>query len=183
MNKSAKVSIVGVLLAVLAAIFGPEWLGQHGGTGAPNAPAVPSSTPAAPAAAPIATPPSAAPAKAPAPAPAPAPKAAQKPAPKVAAPAVDTKVGFTSKSSFESHFEKHGAEFGSITAAQYLLRAQTLRDAALSKTILEAVRDDGVITRFDKDAGDFIAFHKDKTIRTFFRPNDGEAYFKRQAQR
>ena len=103
--------------------------------------------------------------------------------PATAAPISHSEIGFRSDDRLREHFEKHGAEFGSITAAQYLLRAQTLRDAALSPTILEAVRDDGVITRFDKDAGDFIAFHKDKTIRTFFRPNDGEAYFKRQAQR
>jgi pyocin large subunit-like protein len=52
-----------------------------------------------------------------------------------------------------------------------------------SERIEELVRSDDVITRFDRAAGAFIAFDPDGTIRTFFRPNDGEAYFRRQARR
>jgi pyocin large subunit-like protein len=40
-----------------------------------------------------------------------------------------------------------------------------------------------VITRFDRRGGEFLAFERDLTIRTFFRPNDGEAYFDRQLKR
>lgn len=92
-------------------------------------------------------------------------------------------VGFTSPRSLDDHFEKHGAEFGSISKAQYLALAKALRDVAPGGPVLEAVRKDGVITRFDKDSGAFIAFNPDRTIRTFFRPNDGERYFRRQAAR
>jgi hypothetical protein len=92
-------------------------------------------------------------------------------------------VGFTSSRAWQDHFDKHGAEFGTITAQEYLSRAQALRDAALSDSVVELVRSDGVITRFDKRSGDFIAFHRDRSIRTYFRPNDGESYFKRQAKR
>ena len=60
---------------------------------------------------------------------------------------------------------------------------KALRDAPLSRTVLELKRSDGVISRFDKSGGGFVAFHKDKTIRTYFRPNDGESYFRRQARR
>ena len=49
--------------------------------------------------------------------------------------------------------------------------------------ILEIERADGVISRFDRSSGSFVAFNKDLVIRTFFRPNDGEAYFRRQARR
>jgi pyocin large subunit-like protein len=49
--------------------------------------------------------------------------------------------------------------------------------------ILEIRRSDGVVTRFDRTAGAFIAFDPDGTIRTYFRPNDGERYFRRQAAR
>lgn len=125
------------------------------------------------------------------PAPAAKPPAAKPPAakpPAAKAPAAKTaptsKVGFTSRQSWLDHFEKHGAEFGKITADEYLARAQALRDAPLVPTVLEGVRSsDGVITRFDKKTGAFIAYHKDKSIRTFFRPNDGVAYFKRQLER
>ena len=40
-----------------------------------------------------------------------------------------------------------------------------------------------VITRFDKSSGAFIAFDADGTIRTFFKPNVGEEYFRRQSER
>ena len=120
------------------------------------------------------------------PPPATSPPKVSTPAPAKPAPAKPTpsKVGFTSRQSWLDHFDKHGHEFGKITADEYLTKAQALRDAALTTTILENVREsDGVITRFDKKSGGFVAFHKDKSIRTFFRPNDGEAYFKRQLQR
>ncbi|MBI5364047.1 MAG: hypothetical protein HZA53_12760 [Planctomycetes bacterium] len=81
------------------------------------------------------------------------------------------------------HFEKHGREFGAITKDEYLRRAQELRDATVGGDVREVVRDDGVASRFDKRTGAFIAFDRDLTIRTFFKPNDGVRYFERQAER
>jgi hypothetical protein len=92
-------------------------------------------------------------------------------------------VGFTSARHLDEHYEKHGAEFGRISKQEYLALAQALRDAPVGGPILEARRSDGVTTRFDRDNGAFIAFNRDRTIRTFFRPNDGERYFRRQAER
>lgn len=89
--------------------------------------------------------------------------------------------GFRSKRQFDEHFEKHGAEFGTVTQEQYLKMAQDFRDAPKSGDILEMTREDGVVTRFHRKKGWFLAFNKDRTIRTFFIPNDGERYFRRQA--
>lgn len=91
--------------------------------------------------------------------------------------------GFVSRERWLDHYEKHGAEFGSISADEYLRRAQALRDAPVGGDILEAVRADGVITRYDRKSGAFIAVNRSGTIRTFFRPNDGERYFHRQKER
>jgi pyocin large subunit-like protein len=91
--------------------------------------------------------------------------------------------GFRSRKQFEEHFAKHGSEFGNITPDQYLHLAQELRDAPAGGPILEIVKPDGVITRFDKRSGAFGAFNPDRTIRTFFKPNNGERYFHRQAER
>lgn len=91
--------------------------------------------------------------------------------------------GFRSEALLDSHFQKHGAEFGSHSAADYLRRAQALRDAELGDTIEELRRADGVITRYDRADTAFIAFDRDGTIRTFFQPADGERYFRRQAAR
>ncbi len=91
--------------------------------------------------------------------------------------------GFRSARQYDEHFVKHGQEFGKISKAQYLKYAQEFRDAPKGGDILESVRADGVVTRFHKKKGWFLAFNKDRTIRTFFIPNDGERYFHRQARR
>jgi pyocin large subunit-like protein len=91
--------------------------------------------------------------------------------------------GFRSPQQFSEHYQKHGREFGSITQAEYLRLAQELRDAPVGGPILEAIKPGGVISRFDRRKGAFGAYNRDRTIRTFFIPNDGERYFHRQASR
>jgi pyocin large subunit-like protein len=92
-------------------------------------------------------------------------------------------VGFADQHRLDEHYEKHGAEFGRITRLDYLRQAQLLRDAKAGGPILEAVRRDGVITRYDRETGAFIAVNPNGVIRTFFKPNDGERYWRRQAER
>jgi pyocin large subunit-like protein len=105
-------------------------------------------------------------------------------APRTGAPAKGAAtIGFGSTRALDEHYAKHGPEFGSITQAEYLALAQKLRDAPAGGPILEAVRDDGVISRFDKQSGAFLAFNENKTIRTFFKPNDGVRYFERQIEK
>lgn len=91
--------------------------------------------------------------------------------------------GFRTKQQFDEHYRKHGSEFGSITQGEYLRLAQELRDAPVGGPILEFVRSDGVVTRFDRRKSYFGAYNADRTIRTFFIPNDGERYFRRQARK
>ncbi|WP_421997249.1 hypothetical protein [Reyranella sp.] len=92
-------------------------------------------------------------------------------------------VGFADQRRLDEHFRKHGSEFGRITKQDYLHQAQLLRDARPGGPVLEAVRRDGVITRYDTQTGAFIAFNPNGVIRTFFKPNDGERYWRRQAAR
>lgn len=110
------------------------------------------------------------------------PPAAQA-APPAARPVGHPEIGFRDPSHLAEHFQKHGAEFGDITQAEYLRRAQALRDGPAGGQIREAARRDGVVTRFDRAGGAFLAYDSDLTIRTYFRPNDGEAYFDRQLRR
>lgn len=95
----------------------------------------------------------------------------------------DPAIGFRDARHLAEHFQKHGAEFGGISREEYLRRAQVLRDRPAGGDILESIRRDGVITRFDRNTGAFLAVDRDRIIRTFFRPNDGEAYFQRQLKR
>jgi pyocin large subunit-like protein len=90
---------------------------------------------------------------------------------------------FHSRQQLDAHFAKHGAEFGNVTQEEYLRQAQILRDAPVGGTVEEIKRPDGTVSRYDRASGAFLAFDADGTIRTFFKPNDGEAYFRRQALR
>ena len=93
------------------------------------------------------------------------------------------RIGFASRRGLESHWQKHGAEFGSPSLEAYLAMAQDLRDAALSSRVIEAPQSNGSYARFDRSSGAFLAFNRDLTIRTFFRPDDGESYFRRAVNR
>jgi pyocin large subunit-like protein len=92
-------------------------------------------------------------------------------------------VGFRSRHLLDEHFAKHGAEFGRVTEDDYLRAAQALRDAPAIGKVEELRRPDGSISKYDRATGAFIAFDSTGIIRTFFKPNDGEAYFRRQARR
>src|SRR5262245_12690034 len=94
-----------------------------------------------------------------------------------------SEIGFRNESLLEEHYEKHGREFGDVSRGEYLRIAQQLRDRPAGGDVLEIVRDDGVVSRYDRKTGTFIAFDEDGVIRTCFRPNDGERYFRRQAMR
>ncbi|MEK7249207.1 MAG: hypothetical protein AAB209_02175 [Bacteroidota bacterium] len=61
------------------------------------------------------------------------------------------------------------------------LKAQTLRNKLASRDILENVRSDGVVTRCEKSTGSFPTFNYNKTVRTYFKPNDGVTHLHRQA--
>jgi len=104
-----------------------------------------------------------------------------------AAPAAETRtrenIGFVDSRRLDEHYEKHGAEFGRITKQDYLHQAQLLRDAEVGGPVLQTVRADGVTTRYDRQTGAFVAFNRNGTIRTFFKPHDGERYYRRQAER
>jgi hypothetical protein len=102
----------------------------------------------------------------------------------VAEPApVRPDIGFRSAERLAEHYRKHGREFGGIDMEQYLRLAQELRDRPAGGMILESVRDDGVTVRYDRTSGAFIAFDRDGTIHTFFRPDRGEAYYRGQKER
>lgn len=92
-------------------------------------------------------------------------------------------VGFASAKKLSEHFQKHGKEFNARSEGDYLRSAQELRDRKLTPPLLEGIRKDKVITRFDPKSVAFLAFESNKVIRTFFRPDDGERYFWRQLKR
>jgi len=98
-----------------------------------------------------------------------------------AVPAVASGPGFRSPEHLREHYEKHGAEFGHVSAEQYLRLAQGLRDAPPGRDILISERPAG-FAKYDRNSNFFGAYDRNGTVRTFFKPNDGERYFRRQAR-
>lgn len=90
---------------------------------------------------------------------------------------VHTRIGFKTDQILTREYRKFGRAFGRITKEEYLRMAQDLRDRPLDMKILEGVRRDGVITRFDRKTKGYIAFQRNLVILTFFRPPEGEKYF------
>jgi RHS repeat-associated protein len=85
----------------------------------------------------------------------------------------------------EGHFVKHAGEWGAegITKAGYLRRAQTLLGRNAGGDILGHVRSNGDVLRYNQRTNEFAVGTADGTIRTFFRPGDGIAYWRQQVGR
>ena len=76
------------------------------------------------------------------------------------------------------HYKKHGKEMGFASAEEYLKAANDVvkNPNALHKT----EKEDGDDVYFVKETGDFVIVSTDGYIRTYFRPEDGIAYYNRQ---
>ena len=110
--------------------------------------------------------------------------AAGSPAETPAPGAFGAAVGFRSATRLEEHFRKHGREFDAPLCRRIPASGAGAAGPARGRRRCSSTyAADGVVTRFDRASGAFIAFGADGVIRTFFRPNDGERYFERQATR
>lgn len=95
-----------------------------------------------------------------------------------AASGVGIQYGFRSEKLLESHYEKHGAEFGDITREEYLLLANAL--IASPTALRKAEKEDGDTVIYEEASNQFLVLSTDGYIRSFFRPDDGLAYYERQ---
>jgi hypothetical protein len=81
--------------------------------------------------------------------------------------------------SLQDHFDRHGSDFGAKTPEEYAGLAwkflRRAREAGFSAKIDET----GVIRVFDRKTGEFGAYNRDGTTRTYFKPNSA-SYFERQ---
>lgn len=78
----------------------------------------------------------------------------------------------------QEHFEKHGAEFGYASADEYLAGANRVVASPDALHKLEA--EDGDDVYYLESGNEFVIVSTDGYIRTYFKPNDGKAYFDRQ---
>lgn len=78
----------------------------------------------------------------------------------------------------QEHFEKHGAEFGFATAEEYLAGAN--RVVASPEALHKLEGEDGDDVYYLESGNEIVFVSTDGYIRTYFKPNDGKAYFDRQ---
>lgn len=78
----------------------------------------------------------------------------------------------------QEHFEKHGAEFGYASADEYLAGANRVVVSPEALHKLEA--EDGDDVYYLESGNEIVFVSTDGYIRTYFKPDDGKAYFDRQ---
>ncbi len=85
---------------------------------------------------------------------------------------------FADDSSWIEHFEKHGHEFGYTTKEEYLQGANDVINNPSSLHKYEA--EDGDDCYYLQATNEFVVVSPEGEIRTYFKPDDGVAYFNRQ---
>lgn len=78
----------------------------------------------------------------------------------------------------QEHFESHGAEFGYASADEYLAGAN--RVVASPEALHKLEAEDGDDVYYLESTNEFVIVSTDGYLRTYFKPDDGKAYFDRQ---
>ena len=81
----------------------------------------------------------------------------------------------------QDHFDRHGADFKATGPADYAAKAHAFfLESKTDKNIQVKVDKTGVIRIYDARSNSFGAYNADGTTKTFFKPNNGQAYFDSQ---
>jgi pyocin large subunit-like protein len=78
------------------------------------------------------------------------------------------------------HFRRHGADFGATSAREYARMAYEFYGRAQEEKYPKKIASDGTIKIYDRKTNTFGAYNSDGTTKTFFKPKNGESYWKRQ---
>ena len=88
---------------------------------------------------------------------------------------------FANYKAFEKH-KKHIAEYGDITAEEYVKGARNLLNTPISEDVEEFINDSNALYKYQHSTNDFVIGRSDQII-TRFRPIDGAAYWKGEKER
>ena len=95
---------------------------------------------------------------------------------------VNTDLQFRTEQKLEDHYQKHvidQQEFGDISVEDYLYFAQELMTVVDGEdTLTKEI--DGETLYYDPDTNEFGVLSADGYIKTFFKPEKGQAYFDKQ---
>lgn len=76
------------------------------------------------------------------------------------------------------HFQKHGVDMGFSSASAYETAAKKVVENSHSLHKIEA--EDGDDVYYLESTNEFVIVSTDGYIRTYFKPDDGIAYYNRQ---
>ena len=85
---------------------------------------------------------------------------------------------FRSVEKMQEHFEKHGAEFGYATVEEYLAGAN--RVVASPEALHKLEAEDGDDVYYLESTNEIVFVSTSGYLRTYFKPDNGKAYFDRQ---
>jgi filamentous hemagglutinin len=79
--------------------------------------------------------------------------------------------GFASDAQRQDHFDRHGSDFGAATPEEYERQADDFLNGPRGDEVLEKVRPNGDIVRYNPTTDEFGVTRADGTIRTYFKPD------------
>ena len=92
-------------------------------------------------------------------------------------------VRFETPEKMQKHYDKHIDKYGNISISEYIALANELVNAKDTDDIERLVRSDESTAIYRFSTNDFLVITKDGYIRTFFKPDDGEAYWREEHER
>ena len=92
-------------------------------------------------------------------------------------------VRFETPEKMQKHYDKHIDKYGNISISEYIALANELVNAKDTDDIERIVRSDESTAIYRFSTNDFLVITKDGSIRTFFKPDDGEAYWREEHER
>ncbi len=93
-----------------------------------------------------------------------------------ASPYAQQELGFIDEDSLKQHYKKHGIEMGFASADEYVRRANEV----IKGNVLSTRQDDNDIAYFNEESEEFVVVSPQGFIRTYFIPDTGIEYFKKQ---
>lgn len=91
---------------------------------------------------------------------------------------ITTGISFRNENLLNEHYQKHGIEMGFGSASEY--EAAAGRVVVNSKSLHKIEAEDGDDVYYLESSNELVIVSTDGYIRTYFKPNDGIAYYNRQ---
>jgi hypothetical protein len=98
-------------------------------------------------------------------------------------PNSDLSVTWRRSQTLDTHYKKHGKNLNVTSAEDYAHQASEFRTRAQNEKLPAVVDKDGVTRYYDPKTNTFGSYNPDGTTRTYYKPEEGQEYFRRQMEK